>query len=108
MSAALVRARFRRAPGQPRMRSMTVKVPLEAEQFYLQISRSPEERAVQTFAPDGTIQSFNEWMRERCVRHRLDFRDVEDAQIRLPLAEPIQRIMIRAEVSAGTGLESPD
>src|ERR1700730_17539291 len=37
-------------------------------------------------------------MRERHVRHRLDFFHVEYPQIRLPLVEPIQGIMIRAEV----------
>ena len=36
-------------------------------------------------------------MRQRNVWHRLDFLHVEDSQIRLPLMEPIQRIMIRAE-----------
>jgi hypothetical protein len=39
---ARVKARFRRAPGQPGMRSMTVIVPLEIEQLHLQISGRPE------------------------------------------------------------------
>src|SRR5713226_6376729 len=37
-------------------------------------------------------------MRERHVRQRLDAFHVEDSQIRLPLVEPIQGIMVRAEV----------
>ena len=41
--AARVRARFRRTPLQPRMRSMTVRVPLEIKKLRLQISRRPEE-----------------------------------------------------------------
>src|SRR3989442_2125517 len=46
--AALVSARLRRAPVQPRIRSMTVKVMLEIEELHLQIRSRPEEGAVQT------------------------------------------------------------
>ena len=80
------------------MRSMAVIVTLEIEELHLQIRGRPEQGAVQTFAPNGADQPFNEGMGERHVRHRLDFPDVEDPQIRLPLVEPIQRIMIRAEI----------
>ncbi len=80
------------------MRAMTVVVLLEIEEFHFQISGRPEEGAVQTFAPNGADQPFNEWMRERHVGHGLDFLHVEYPQIRLPLVEPIQRIMVRAEV----------
>src|SRR6266851_7759973 len=37
-------------------------------------------------------------MRERRIRHRLDFLHVEDAQVRLPLMALVQPIMVRAEV----------
>jgi hypothetical protein len=77
---------------------MTVIVPLEIEELHLQVRGRPEESAVQTLAPNGANRPFNEWMRERHVRHRLDFLHVEDPQIRLPLVEPIQGIMIRAEI----------
>ena len=80
------------------MGAMTVKVALEIKELRLQISRGPEERAVQTFAPNGANQPFDEGMRERHVRHRLDFLDVENPQIRLPLVKSIQRIMVRAEI----------
>src|SRR5882672_2184673 len=53
---------------------------------------------VQAFTPNRADQPFNEWMRERYVRDGLDFFHVEDPKIPLPLAEPIQRIMVRAEV----------
>src|SRR5712691_2006665 len=88
--AALVSARVRRAPVQPRMHSMTVIVTLEIEELPLEIRHRSEEGAVQTFAPNGANQPFNEWMRERHVRHGLDFFHVEYPQIRLPLMEPIQ------------------
>ena len=80
------------------MRSMAVIVTVEIEELHLQIRGRPEQGAVQTFAPNGANQPFNEGMGERHVRHRLDFPDVEDAQIRLPLAEPIQGITVRAEI----------
>src|SRR6516165_9259902 len=37
-------------------------------------------------------------MRQRHVRNGLDFPHLEYSEIRLPLMEPIQRIMIRAQV----------
>jgi hypothetical protein len=96
--AAPIRARFGRAPVQRRMCAVTVIVPLEIEELYLEISGRPEEGAVHTFALNRANQPFNEGMREWRVRHRLDFFHVEDSQIRLPLVEPIQGIMVRADV----------
>src|SRR5262249_17949921 len=58
----------------------------------------PEQRAVQAFAPDGADQPLDEWMREWRVRNSLDFGRVENPQIPLPLLEPIQRGMVRADV----------
>jgi hypothetical protein len=80
------------------MRAMTVIVTLEIEELLLQINNRLEEGTVQTFAPSGANQPFNEWMRERHVRDGLDFFHVEYPQIRLPLVEPIQGIMARADV----------
>jgi len=97
-AAARISTRFRRAPIQSCVRSMTVVVPLEIDQLSPQISSRPKERSVQTFAPKGANHPFHEWVRERHVRHGLDGRNIEDPQIRLPLMEPIQRIMVRAEV----------
>jgi hypothetical protein len=77
---------------------MTVKVALELTELQLQIRGRPEQRAVETFAADRADQAFDEWMRQRHVRHRLDGCHVEDSQIRLPLVESVPRIMVRAEV----------
>jgi hypothetical protein len=77
---------------------MTVKVSLEREELQLQISGRPEQRPVETSAAYRADQAFDEGMRQRNVRHRLDGFHVENAQIRLPLVEAVQRIVVRAEV----------
>jgi hypothetical protein len=77
---------------------MTVKVPLEIKELVLQISGRPDQRAVETFAAYRADQAFDERVRERHVRHRLDGFHVKDSQIRLPLVESVQRIMVRAEI----------
>src|SRR5713101_9767015 len=63
--AARVRARFRRGTSQPCVRAMTVIVPLEIKELHLQISGRPEERAVETFAPNRSDQADDVCMRER-------------------------------------------
>ena len=52
------------------MRSMTIVITLEIEELHFQISGRPEEHAVETFAPKGADQPFDEWMRQRHVGHR--------------------------------------
>jgi hypothetical protein len=49
--------RWRRA-APPRVRAMTVIVPLEIEELPVQISGRPEEHAIETFAPNGANQAF--------------------------------------------------
>src|SRR5262245_62546931 len=80
------------------MRAVPVVVALEIEELQLQVGGRPEEGAVEAFTADRADQPFNERMRERHVRNGLDSLDVEDSQIRLPLVEPVQGIMIRADV----------
>src|SRR5262249_8811348 len=98
MCVAGAGVRLWRASGQPGMRAVTVVVALEIKELHLQIGSRPEQRAVQAFAPDGANQPFNTWMREWRVRDGLDFRHVEDAKVPLPLLEPIQRGIVRADV----------
>ena len=76
---------------------MLVVVLLELGQFPFEISRGPEQQTIQAFAPYGPKQSFDDRMGARHVRHRFDFPDVEDPQVRLPLMKPVQRIMVRTE-----------
>jgi hypothetical protein len=80
------------------MRAMLVVVLLELDKLPLEISRGPEQQAIQTFAPYGPNQPFDDRMGARHVRHRLDFSGVEDPQVRLPLMKPVQRIMVLTEV----------
>jgi hypothetical protein len=94
---ARLRAGFRRTPSSPAC-AMTVMVPLELEEPQLQVGGRPEEQPVQAFAPNGADQAFDEGMRERHVRHRLDLVDVEDPQVRLPLVAFVQPIVVRTEV----------
>ena len=85
---------------------MTIVEPLEIEELHLEVSGRPEYRVIQTLAPNGADQPFDKRMREWHVRHGLDVRHLKDSQIGLPLVEPIQRIMIRAEGTwARVGLE---
>jgi len=80
------------------MRAMLVVVLLELDELPLEIRGGPEQQAIQTSAPYGPNKPFDNRMGARHVRHRLDFPDVEDPQVRLPLMKPVQRIMVRTEV----------
>ena len=80
------------------MSSVPIVIPLKIAELRLQISGRPEQRAVQTFVPDGPNQPFDERMREGDIRHGLNLFHIKDPQVRLPLVEPIQGIMVRTEV----------
>src|SRR5262249_1997842 len=96
--AVRARARIWRASAQRRVRAMTVVVPLEIKEFQLQVGDGPEQRGGETLPPNRADQALDEWMRQWHVRARLDGYAVEGSPSRLPLVEPVQRIMIRAEV----------
>ena len=76
------------------MRAMLVVVVLELGELPLEISRGPEQHAIQTFASYGPDQPFDDRVGTRHVRYRLDLPDVEDTQVRLPLMKPVQRVMV--------------
>jgi hypothetical protein len=80
---------------------MPVKVPLEIKELQLQIRGCSEPRAVEPFAADRADQPFDEWMRQRRVRHPLDGFHVKDSQIRRPSVESVQRMMVRAAAPVG-------
>ena len=80
------------------MGSMPIIVMLEIAQFRLQIGRCPEYSPVEILASNRTDQSFYERMGERHIGNGFDFRNLKYPQSGLPLVEPIQWIVIRAEV----------
>ena len=59
------------------MRAMLVVVLLELDELPLEISRGPEQQAVQTFAPYRPDQPFDDRVGTRHVRHGLDLSDIE-------------------------------
>ena len=67
----------------------------------MKIDRIAEERMVEIFAPDGTDQSFHEWVRHRDIGHRLDLRDLEDPQVRGPPVKAEQWVAIRTDPNVG-------
>ena len=60
------------------MSAMTIVVPLELKELQLQIGGRPEEGAIQAFPSNRANEPFDEGMRQRRVRHRLDGFHVED------------------------------
>ena len=72
---------------------MVVEVSPEIEQFVFQICSRPEQHVIQILASNGADQPFHEGMGQRNVGDGLDFCHLEYPQIRLPLMEPIERII---------------
>ena len=60
------------------MSAMTIIVMPELEELQLQIGGRPEEGAIQAFPSNRANEPFDEGMRQRRVRHRLDGFHVED------------------------------
>ena len=75
---------------------MRVVIIRERVQLPRQVNRVPEEHVIEIFAADGANQPFNERMRNRRVRNRIDLFDRADAQVGQPPVEAEQRIMIGA------------
>ena len=77
---------------------MVVKVGLEIEQLVFEVCRRPEQPVLQVFAPQRADQPFHEWMGQGNVGYGLDFRQLQYTQIGLLLVEPIERIIVGAQV----------
>lgn len=88
----------------------------ESIQLLLQVETVPEEGLVEIFSPESSGESLNERMRARHERNRLDFLDVENAQIRSPTMKAEQRVVIGTEALGKrlpasrltTGSDDPD
>src|SRR6202022_3951405 len=69
---------------------------------FLQLARQvhgvPEKYPIKVLAPDRSDQPFDERMRDRSVRNRLDLLDLQDAQIGEPTVKAKEGIAIGTEV----------
>ena len=98
------------------MHTPLVVVGSESIQLLLQVETVPEEGLVEIFSPESSGESLNERMRARHERNRLDFLDVENAQIRSPTMKAEQRVVIGTEALGKrlpasrltTGSDDPD
>ena len=77
---------------------MVVEVGPEIEQLVLEIRRSPEQNVIQILPSNGADQPFHERMRQWNVGDGLDFCHVQYPEVGLPLVEPVERIIVGAEV----------
>ena len=67
------------------MGAMMVVIDSEICELSLQVDRIPEEEMVKVFTTNGSDESFNERMRDRCIRYGLNFVYTKNPQVRLPL-----------------------
>ena len=67
-------------------------------QLPLEVGSVPEKHAIQVLAPNRADQPFDERMRNRRIRNRLDLLDFEDAQIGKPTVKAKQQVVIRADM----------
>ena len=80
------------------MRAMVVEVGFEIQQLVFEIGGCPEQRAIQALPAEGADQPLHEWMGQRNVGHRLDFSNLQDSQIGVPLMKTIQRVVVGTEI----------
>jgi hypothetical protein len=80
------------------MRAMVVEVGSEIEQLVFEVCRRPEQHVIQVFAPQGADQPFHEWMGQGDVGDGLDFYHLQYPLIGFPLVEPIERIIVGAQI----------
>ena len=80
------------------MCAMPVEVTPELEQLVFEIGGRPEQGAVQKLASNGADQPFHKRMRQRNVRHRFDFDNLQDSQIGSPSFKEKKRIVVGTEV----------
>ena len=70
------------------MNPLLVVVLSEGIKFSLKVGSIPEKEAVKVLTPNRTNQLLDEWMRRRRIWNALDFLDVKDPKIGLPLVIP--------------------
>jgi hypothetical protein len=67
------------------MGAMMVVIDLESCELSLQVDRIPEEEMVKVFTTNGSDSSFNERMRDRCIRYGLNCVYTHNPQVSAPL-----------------------
>jgi hypothetical protein len=80
------------------MHAMCVVIVSEFSQLPGEVGDVPEEHAVEKLTPNRPDQPFDERMRDRRVRNRLDLLDLEYAQVGEPTVEAEEWVVIGAEV----------
>ena len=85
---------------------MVVEVGPEIEQLVFEICRRPEQQVIQILSAKGADEPFHEWMGQGNVGYGLDFRQLQYTQIGLPLVEPIEWIVVGAQVLRHPSLPS--
>ena len=88
------------------MRAMVVEVGPEIEQLVFEICSRPEQRVIQILASNRADQPFHEWMGQGNVGDGLDLCHLQYPQIGSPLVEPVERIIVGAEVVRQRALAS--
>src|SRR4249920_2641954 len=88
------RAVCRRGAGERAMNAMRVVILSELSQLARQVHRVPEKHPIQVLTPERADQPLNERVGDRSVRNRLDFLDLEYAQVGEPAVESKQRVVV--------------
>ena len=78
--------------------TMRIVIISEFAQLAHQVYGVPEECPIKVLTPNSSDQPFDERMRDRSVRNRLDLLDPENAQVGEPAVESEQRVVV------GTGV----
>ena len=80
---------------------MVVKIGFEIQQLLLKIGGCPEQGMIQALPAEGADQPLHKGMGQRNVGHGLDFGDLQDSQVGLPLRKAIKRIVVATKVFRG-------
>lgn len=88
------------------MNTSLVAIGGESIQLATEVETVPEEGLIEILASKGSDKALDKWVRVRRERDRLEFLDVENAQIRAPALKSEQRVMIGTEV-LGKWLTAP-
>jgi hypothetical protein len=86
-----------RPTGQPSVDTPLVVVGGEAIQLSMEVEAVPEEGLIEILTPKSSDKALDERVRARYEGDRLEFLDIENAQVRPPAMKPEQRVMIGTE-----------